>query len=115
MTLWVRNMVLYNVIISPKAYSQLEDYLAYIQYTLLNSQAAKSVWLDAKETADELTRAAGSLKLCDNPKLKEFGYRAISFKRHNYVMLYRVEGNTAYVEAIFHQRQDYENTFSKEL
>ncbi len=108
-------MDLFEVIISPRAYSQLDDYLGYIQYTLLNPQAAKSVWLDVKETADELTRSAGSLKLCENPKLKECGYRAISLKRHNYVMLYRIEGHNAYVEAIFHQRQDYENTFSQEL
>lgn len=29
----------YNVIISPKALSQLNSYIDYIQYTLLNDQA----------------------------------------------------------------------------
>ena len=33
----------FEVIISPKALSQLNDYINYIQYTLLNPQAAKSV------------------------------------------------------------------------
>jgi hypothetical protein len=30
-------------------------------------------------------------------------------------MLYRVEGTTAYVDAVYHQLQDYENTFADEL
>ena len=51
-------MVLYEVIISPKALSQLEMYVDYIQYTLLNEQAAKSVWNDALETRDELAKVA---------------------------------------------------------
>lgn len=37
----------YDVIISPKALLQLDKYIDYIQYTLLNEQAAKSVWQDA--------------------------------------------------------------------
>ena len=67
-------MVLYEVIISPKALSQLEMYVDYIQYTLLNEQAAKSVWNDALETRDELAKVAGSLKPCDNKNLQEPGY-----------------------------------------
>ncbi len=30
-------------------------------------------------------------------------------------MLYRIEGTTAYVDAIYHQLQDYENIFADEL
>ncbi len=108
-------MVLYDVIISPKALSQLDGYIEYIQCTLLNEQAAKAVWDDAMDTRDKLAEVAGSLKLCDNKKLQDLGYHRINFLRHRYLMLYRVEGNTAYVEAIYHQLQDYENTFLDEL
>lgn len=54
----------YNVIISPKALSQLSSYIDYLQYTLLNDQAAHSVWQDAIETRKRLSIIAGSLKLC---------------------------------------------------
>ena len=108
-------MVLYDVIISPKALSQLDGYIKYIQCTLLNEQAAKAVWDDAMDTRDKLAEVAGSLMLCDNKKLQDLGYHSINFLRHRYLMLYRVEGNTAYVEAIYHQLQDYENTFLDEL
>lgn len=43
-------MVSYDVIISPKALSQLDGYIEYIQCTLLNEQAAKAVWDDAMDT-----------------------------------------------------------------
>jgi len=105
-------MDLYDVIITPRAWKQLDDYIAYVQFTLLNEQAAKAIWLDAIETADKLKEVAGSLKFCTNSSLSELGYRPILFRHHNYVMLYRVEAQTAYVEAIYHTLQDYENTFA---
>lgn len=108
-------MVSYNVIISPKALSQLENYIDYIHYTLLNEQAAHNVWQDALETRDRLSKVAGSLKYCNHPKLKSLGYHAIPFVSHRYTMLYRIDGTDVYVEAIYHQLQDYENTFIHEM
>lgn len=105
----------FNVIISPKALSQLDSYIDYLQYTLLNDQAARNVWQDALETRDQLSKIAGSIKLCSHPILKNNGYRAINFLRHRYLMLYRTEGQNVYVDAIYHQLQDYENIFAYEL
>lgn len=105
----------FDVIISPKALSQLNDYIDYLQYTLLNDQAANDVWQDALETRDQLSKVAGSLKLCTHPQLKKHEYHIIHFMRHRYIMLYRIENTTAYVDAIYHQLQDYENTFADEL
>lgn len=105
----------FDVIVSPKALSQLNDYVDYLQYTLLNDQAAHNVWRDALETRDQLSKIANSLKFCTHPQLKKDGYRAIHFMRHRYLMLYRIEGATVYVDAIYHQLQDYENIFADEL
>lgn len=60
----------FDVIISPKALSQLNDYIDYLQYTLLNDQAAYNVWQDALETREQLSKVAGSLKFCAHPQLK---------------------------------------------
>ena len=108
-------MVSYKVVVSPKALSQLDDYVSYVHYTLLNPIAAKSILNDAKETRKTLSTVAGSLKLCDHPVLHELGYHAIKFEKHDYAMLYRVEGDTAYVDGIYHLMQDYENLFASEL
>ena len=108
-------MVSYRVIISPKALSQLDSYIRYVRDTLLNPIAAEGIWYDAKKTQKTLVKVAGSLKLCDNPALHELGYRAIKFGKHDYAMLYRVKGETAYVDGIYHMMQDYENLFAGEL
>ena len=104
----------YEVIISPKALSQLNEYIDYIQYTLLNDQAARRVWQDAMETAEKLETAAGSLRLCAHPMLKSMGYHPFFFQHHSYVMLYRIQDRFVFIEAIYHTQQDYENTFSQE-
>ena len=111
----MNGMDLFNVIISPMALAQLDGYIDYIQYTLLNEEAAMAVWRDAIETRDLLAKTADSLKLCDFPRLREMGYRSICFIRHRYIMLYRIEGKDVFIDAIYHQLQDYENIFSSEL
>ncbi len=108
-------MVSYKVVVSPKALAQLDDYISYVHYTLLNPIAAKSILNDAKETRETLAKVAGSLKLCDHPTLHKLGYHAIKFEKHDYAMLYRVEGETVYVDGIYHLMQDYENLFAAEL
>lgn len=104
----------YEVIISPKALSQLNDYIDYLQYALFNDQAAKQVWQDAIYAAKKLETAAGSLRLCAHPSLRRMGYYPIFFQHHRYVMLYRIQNHSVFIEAVYHTQQDYENTFSEE-
>ena len=108
-------MVLYKVIISPRALLQLDDYVSYVHYTLRNPIAAKSVLNDAKQTRKTLAKVASSLMLCDHPVLHELGYHAIKFEKHDYVMLYRVDDKTVYVDGIYHMMQEYENMFAASL
>ena len=74
-----------------------------------HQQAARNLLNDFETTKISLSKVAGSLKLCDNPKLRELGYRRINFLAHRYFMLYRIENDTVYVDNIFHELQDYEN------
>ena len=108
-------MVSYEVIISQHALQQLESYIDYIQYTLLNDDAAGNVWQDALDTANELENIAGSLLPCKHPQLQALGYHPMFFLRHDYVMLYRIEGHQIFVDAVYHQLQDYENSFAREI
>jgi len=99
----------YKVILTAPAKMQFDHIIDYILSELKNEQAALSVLEDAENTTIRLSHAAGSLKLCDDPGLRALGYRAIHFKHHRYFMLYRIENDKAYVEAIYHDMQDYEN------
>lgn len=100
----------FEVLLTRKAELQAQKILDYIFYDLENTQAAYSVEQDMKETVNRLSDVAGSLKLCDDPKLRAKGYRTIHFKRHKYFLLYKIDGQKVYVIGVYHDLQDYENT-----
>lgn len=101
--------MVYEVMISDKAQLQLDQFIFYILVELGNEQAARSVLEDAERTKTKLSRAAGSLRLCENARLRELGYRIIHFEHHRYLMVYRINRDKVYVEGIYHELQDYEN------
>ena len=107
---YVRNLV-YRVVVTPRAKEHLRGILSYIRFVLKNPDAARNVKCDANETKRKLTYLAENLKLCEEPELAIQGYRVIFFQKHDYVMFYRVDGDTVYVDGICHERQNYRNLF----
>ena len=101
--------MIYKVVVSVNAERDLEVFFDYLVNEKKNKQAAINVINDFDATVRELSNIAGSLKLCDNPHLKELGYRRINFKSHRYFMLYRIKRKTVIIDRIFHGLQDYEN------
>ena len=99
----------YKVVMTTDAEEDLDRFIRYLLFEKQNSQVASNVLNDFEATKQTLSNVAGSLKLCDNPRLNVLGYRKIHFLSHRYFMLYRVEGNLAIVDNIFHELQDYEN------
>lgn len=99
----------YKVVVTSDAEEDLEEYVRYLLLQKKNRQAASNVLDDFEQTKQILSRVAGSLKLCVNPKLKEMGYRKIKFQTHRYFLLYRVIDDKAIIDKIFHELQDYEN------
>ena len=105
----------FKVRVTPKATELLNQYIDYIQHTLFDEQGADSVLIDALETIDILEMVAGSMSYCDNEELRNLGYHKILFQRHNYVIIYRLVEDIASIDAIYHQMQDYEKLFMKDL
>lgn len=101
----------YKVVITHDAKANLAQILHYLRQDLENEQAAQSVRDDMLETKIRLSHIAGSLKLCENPHLRDLGYRTIHLKRHNYFMLYKIIDNIVRVDGIYHDLQDYESFF----
>ena len=99
----------YKVVITSDAEADLDGFLRYLLFEKKSDQAASNVLNDFEATKISLSKVAWSLKLCDNPRLRELGYRRMNFLSHRYFMLFRLEGNTAIVDNIFHELQDYEN------
>lgn len=100
----------YKVVLTEDAEADLDELIGYLMNVKKNPQAAAAVMYDFRETFGVLKEIAGSLRLCENPRLKDLGYHRINFQRHRYFMMYRIAGDTAYVDDIFHELQDYENS-----
>ncbi len=105
----------FRIHITPNARHLLNRYIDYIQYTLLDEQGADAVLLDALETIDILEMVADSITYCESKELRNLGYHKILFQRHKYVMIYKIVEDVVSIDAIYHQLQDYEKLFIKDL
>ena len=99
----------YKVVITIDAENDLDQFINYLIYEKKRLQSANNLLDDFDSIIESLTHIAGSLKLCDNPRLRKLGYRRINFLKHRYFMLYRIVDNLVIVDNIFHELQDYEN------
>lgn len=63
----------YEVIMTIDAENDLNQFLEYLMYEKQSVQAAKNLLDDFEQTLQNLQIAAGSLKDCENPKLRERG------------------------------------------
>ena len=98
----------YDVFVTLDAKEDLEGFIYYLLVEKKSRQAAMNVLDDFEATKQSLATVAGSIKLCDNSRLKALGYRRINFLSHRYFMLFRIEGNQVIIDSIFHELQDYE-------
>lgn len=99
----------YEVVVTKDAEDDLDRFIRYLVFQKENIQAAQNVLNDYDATIESLKYVAGSLKLCDNPRLRQLEYRRINFLNHRYFMLYRIVDNVVFVDNIFHNLQDYES------
>jgi plasmid stabilization system protein ParE len=101
--------MVYKVVVTADAEEDLNQYIRYLLLEKRSEQAARNVLDDFEATVQSLKNVAGSLKLCDNPRLKELGYRRINFLSHRYFMMYRIVEDMVFVDDIFNELEDYEN------
>jgi len=99
----------YKVVVKIDAEADLDRFIKYIISEKESLQTAENVLNDYDTTIESLRHVAGSLKLCDNLRLRQLKYRRINFLNHRYFMLYRIEDNLVFVDNIFHELQDNEN------
>lgn len=76
----------YKVLVTEDAETDLDNFIKYLLFVKKNEQAAENLLNDFEITKQNLSYVAGSLKDCDNPKLKKHGYKRINFTAHRYFM-----------------------------
>ncbi len=101
--------MVYKVIMTESAEADLDGFIRYLLHKKKSVQAASNLIDDFEATKDSLSLVAGSLKFCDNPRLKKLGYKRLNFLSHRYFLLYRLDGEKAIIDNIFHELQDYES------
>lgn len=99
----------YKIVLMKDAEKDFDRFITYLLFEKKSEQAARNLLSDFEATKISLSNVTGSLKFCDNPKLRELGYRRINFLSPRYFMLYCIKNDTVYVDNIFHELQDYEN------
>ena len=99
----------YKVKVSPAAREDLRRRIAYLVDIKKNKKAAKNVMADYQETRKTLSDIAGSIRVPDSIELQNRDLKRINFRRHDYFMLFRIDGDVATITNIFHSYEDYEN------
>lgn len=100
------NLKTWSVIVTDDVERDLDNFVYYLLVEKMSDQAASALLDDYDETIIVLSKVAGSLKLLDDPELAAEGYRKIRLRRHNYYLLYRLDGDLAVVDRMFHDLQD---------
>lgn len=99
----------YKVVMTEDAERDFDGFLNYLVNVKMNPQAASHLIDSFENTKNRLADVAGSLKPCENKKLRKLGYHRNNFEEMDYFFLYRIESNMAIVDNMFHFLQDYEN------
>ena len=88
----------YKVFVTQDAEVDLDKYIWYLIYIKGNRQ--KNILDDFEEAKARLTKVAGSLMECENPRLRMLGYKRINFIKHRYFILYRIVEDEVIIDAI---------------
>ena len=70
-------------------------------------QAAKNMMEDINRAFVLLKAFAASFSFCEDSYLASKGYRKFALKKHDYLIIYRVEENTVYLVVFFHILENY--------
>lgn len=97
----------YKVIVTENAAQQVENILDYIIYRLHNEKAAIEILYEIEATYKSLEYLAESMAFCYDSYLKAKGYRKISLRNYDYVLLYQIVDDKVYVNGVFHMLENY--------
>ena len=95
----------YNVKVTASAEKDLDAIISYIVQELSNPQAAGHLLDEITKTYHILADNPMIFPACSQPLLQR--YRKVTVMR--YVIIYRIDGETVYVERFFSQLEDYVN------
>ena len=107
--------MVFDVIISRYAQEQLREYGSYLMYEKMNSQAADALMDDVIQVVRIGKARRAKLNYLRDRDLRTLGYKKIRLRKHRYLFIFRIQNDVAYIDAMYHELQDYENLFKEEV
>lgn len=99
----------FKIVITKKAYEDLDSIYEYIKSELKNENAALDLIDEIERSIFRLKEYPYSCSIVEDKKLKEQGYRKLIVK--NYITFYLIsdEENVVNIMRVLYGRQDYKN------
>ena len=97
----------YKLVMYKREERNSNNNIDYVEKRLKNPGAARAILSDIEEVYDKLEYMADSLGYCNDYYLAERGYRKIILSSHNYLIIYRIEGDEVRISGVFHIREEY--------
>lgn len=98
--------MVYNIIITDEANSDLDNIINYILSTFDSTQAAKNILDDYEGTKERLSLIADGLKSRTDISPAFHQLHTIRFKHHKYVAVYALHDGKVIILGILHSSQD---------
>ena len=108
-------MALYSVEVTERAKDHFRGHIVYIINKLRNPDAAWHLRDALDQAIAQLSSHPEAVSLCADPALRAYGYRKKLIVTTRYLCVFRIDGNTVWIEGIYHELQDYENLFMDTL
>ena len=105
----------YTVRNTPLLEKKLDKYLGYLINRKKSPLSAQSLLKDFVETRESLEKTAGMIKDPDDEKLKIRKLKRINFRRHNYFLLFRTNGDVVEIVTMFHGLENYSDKLTDEF
>ena len=103
--------MLFRVEMSEKAESQYDNILDYVANILRNEQAVIAIMDDFDNAINTLEKMADSFEYCTSIRWRKLELRKYHLDKHKYLLIYRIVNDVVIVEGMYHELQDYENSF----
>ena len=98
--------MVYNIEVTDRSEKQIENAIQYLAVNLKSIQAAKNLMEYINQAFALLEAFEASFSFCEDSYLASKGYRKFALKKHDYLIIYRVEENTIYLVGFFPMLED---------
>ena len=93
---------------SERARKDIRRIIKYMLNKKRNPFAAERILDDYYHTAEKLSYMADTVSQPNDPSLQKRGLKRINFSKHDYFILFAIEGEAVIIANVFHAKENFE-------